>query len=125
MQMDEVTQQNAALVEQAAAASQSMADQARALGDTLLRYRLGGAADRASGPGSAVSVVTAAPGSSSRTLPRDERRAQERPWSGGKAKVAHLKPRRHKPGEAAPVARVAAEPAPAVHNDSDSEWQEF
>jgi methyl-accepting chemotaxis protein len=47
MQMDEVTQQNSALVELAAAASQSMADQARALGETLVRYRLGGSAERA------------------------------------------------------------------------------
>ena len=39
MQMDEVTQQNAALVEQAAAASQSMADQARALGEKMGQYR--------------------------------------------------------------------------------------
>jgi methyl-accepting chemotaxis protein len=125
MQMDEVTQQNVALVEQAAAASQSMADQARALGDTLLRYRLGAAADRTFETSIAgVPVVTAA-GNGSRALPRDERRAQERPWSGGKAKVAQLKPRRHKPGGATPVARVAAEPAPAIHNDSDSEWKEF
>jgi hypothetical protein len=50
MQMDEVTQQNAALVVQAAAASQSMADQVRAPGDTLLRYRLGAAAERAFDP---------------------------------------------------------------------------
>jgi methyl-accepting chemotaxis protein len=126
MQMDEVTQQNAALVEQAAAASQSMGDQARALGDTLLRYRLGAAADRTFDTGIAgVPVVAAAAGNGSRALPRDERRAQERPWSGGKAKVAQSKPRRHKPGGATPVARVAAEPAPAIHNDSNSEWKDF
>jgi predicted HAD superfamily Cof-like phosphohydrolase len=126
MQMDEVTQQNAALVEQAAAASQSMADQARALGDTLVRYRLGGVADRTFDTGIASApVVVAVTGNGSRALPRDERRAQARPWSGGKAKVAQLKPRRHKPGDAAPAARVAAEAAPAVHNDSDSEWKDF
>jgi methyl-accepting chemotaxis protein len=126
MQMDEVTQQNAALVEQAAAASQSMADQARALGDTLVRYRLGGAAERTFDTGMvSVPVVAAAPGNGSRALARDERRAQERPWSGGKAKVAQLKPRRPKPAGAAPAASVAAESAPAVHNDSDSEWKDF
>jgi methyl-accepting chemotaxis protein len=121
MQMDEVTQQNAALVEQAAAATQSMTDQARALGDTLVRYRLGAAADR-----TFDTVVAVAPGNAGRALPRDERRAQERPWSGGgKAKVAPLKPRRHNPGEAAPVARVASQTAPAVRNDSVSEWKDF
>jgi methyl-accepting chemotaxis protein len=41
MQMDELTQQNAALVEQATAASQAMTDQARQLSDSMGRYRLG------------------------------------------------------------------------------------
>jgi methyl-accepting chemotaxis protein len=40
-QMDEVTQQNAALVEQAAAASASMSDQAKALDQMMARYRVG------------------------------------------------------------------------------------
>jgi methyl-accepting chemotaxis protein len=75
MQMDEVTQQNAALVEQATAASQSMADQARALGDTLVRYRLGAAADRTFDTGiSSVPVVAAAPGNGEQALPRWRRR---------------------------------------------------
>ena len=38
MQMDEMTQQNAALVEQATAASQSMAEQARALTNLMQKY---------------------------------------------------------------------------------------
>lgn len=40
MQMDEMTQQNAALVEEATAASRSMADQARMLSESLAHYRL-------------------------------------------------------------------------------------
>ena len=40
MQLDELTQQNAALVEEASAASRSMADQARALNDMVNRYRV-------------------------------------------------------------------------------------
>ncbi len=40
MQMDELTQQNAALVEQATAASQGMADQARELNEMMSRYRV-------------------------------------------------------------------------------------
>ncbi len=40
MQLDEITQQNAALVEQSSAASHSMADQVRALGDIMDRYRV-------------------------------------------------------------------------------------
>jgi methyl-accepting chemotaxis protein len=46
MQMDEMTQQNAALVEQATAASQSMADQARTLNEMMARYRLGNSTQR-------------------------------------------------------------------------------
>ncbi|NYE64091.1 methyl-accepting chemotaxis protein [Duganella sp. 1224] len=46
-QMDEVTQQNAALVEQAAAASQSMQDQAAALAEVVGFFRTGGAAGTA------------------------------------------------------------------------------
>jgi len=41
VQMDELTQQNAALVEEATASSQSMAGQVRELNDMLARYELG------------------------------------------------------------------------------------
>jgi methyl-accepting chemotaxis protein len=51
MQMDEMTQQNAALVEQASAASQAMAQQAKTLADMMSRYRISGAAV----PGAAIS----------------------------------------------------------------------
>jgi methyl-accepting chemotaxis protein len=44
VQMDELTQQNAALVEEATAASQSMAGQVRELNDMLGRYDTGAAA---------------------------------------------------------------------------------
>lgn len=40
VQLDEMTQQNAALVEQASAASQSMADQTRGLSEMLERYQV-------------------------------------------------------------------------------------
>ncbi len=43
-QMDEMTQQNAALVEQAAASSQSIVEQVQALNAMVARYRVGGAA---------------------------------------------------------------------------------
>jgi len=44
MQMDQGTQQNAALVEQAAAASQAIVEQAQALGAMIAVYNVGGAA---------------------------------------------------------------------------------
>ena len=44
MQMDELTQQNAALVEQATAASQGMTKQAGGLNEMMARYRIAEAA---------------------------------------------------------------------------------
>src|ERR1700733_4082038 len=44
-QLDQMTQDNAALVEQSSAASRSMAGQARALSETIERYRVAGDAD--------------------------------------------------------------------------------
>ena len=45
MQMDELTQQNSALVEQATASSQAMSEQARALDQMMSRYRVAASAD--------------------------------------------------------------------------------
>ncbi len=62
MQMDELTQQNAALVEQATASSQAMADQARELNEMMSRYQVSGevgtgrSASRGSACGSADGV---------------------------------------------------------------------
>jgi methyl-accepting chemotaxis protein len=52
MQMDEVTQQNAALVEQATAASHAMAEQAKALNELMSRYHVeaGSVQQREAGP---------------------------------------------------------------------------
>ncbi len=66
-QMDELTQQNAALVEEAAAASQSLAEQAAELNETMSRYRV----DAGSG----------------RAPVHPERRGADRPWSGGQARA--------------------------------------
>ncbi|MGB4673768.1 MAG: chemotaxis protein, partial [Azovibrio sp.] len=45
-QMDEMTQQNAALVEEAAAAAESLEEQARSLAEAVSVFRLQGAAGR-------------------------------------------------------------------------------
>ena len=66
-QMDELTQQNAALVEEAAAASKSLADQAGELHETMSRYRVD------AGPGPAAK--------------QSEHRAVPRPWSAGQARA--------------------------------------
>ncbi len=112
MQMDEMTQQNAALVEQATAASQSMAAQARSLNETMSRYQLesDGVAKNPHGASvtgrSQVGHAPArqpAPGKST-ARPSAERRSTERPWS---------KPLSHGPATAGVLA------------PSDAGWEEF
>jgi hypothetical protein len=56
MQMDTMTQQNAALVEEATAASHSMADQARRLNEMMARFQLDSGEER-----TAASARTRAP----------------------------------------------------------------
>jgi methyl-accepting chemotaxis protein len=51
VQMDQVTQQNAALVEEASAAAQSMAEQAKALQDAVAVFKLGNALQFETPPG--------------------------------------------------------------------------
>ena len=64
--MDELTQQNAALVEEATAASQSMAGQVRELNDMLARYELGaGSGARDAGQAGSAQPAAVAP----RTVP--------------------------------------------------------
>src|SRR5690348_3953581 len=84
MQMDELTQQNAALVEQATASSQAMADQARELNEMMNRYRV-----QRDAAGSALSSHDAAPAAQSSSATSAvaqaaqtvERRSRNRPWS--------------------------------------------
>ena len=97
MQMDQTTQQNAALVEEASAASQAIVEQAQALNGMIARYSVGG--DSASKPASKSAASAAASA---------ERRSQARPWAG----------------RAAPAASATAAPARKAAGD-DTEWKEF
>jgi methyl-accepting chemotaxis protein len=108
MQMDEMTQQNAALVEQATAATQSMADRARELNAMMSRYQI--EEGRASAP--AMAPTAASPAAS----PRVERRSTTRPWSGkgGKSTASVDK------APEAPASRKVA-----VAGAGDADWQEF
>ena len=120
MQMDELTQQNAALVEQATAASQAMADQARELNEMMNRYRVRQtASDRREHGQSALAAAAPASDQSSPAVAgrsgggeAQDRRRTTRPW----------KERDSKPAEAPPKAtrRLAANGA-----ESDSDWKEF
>jgi len=100
MQMDELTQQNAALVEQATAASQAMAEQVRGLNQMLDRYRVKDMIESAKSYAAPAATTPA---------PRAERRSGSRPWSAPARKRAN----------GAPEAAVV----PDVKNDN--EWREF
>jgi methyl-accepting chemotaxis protein len=117
MQMDEMTQQNAALVEEATAASQSMADQARDLNKMMNRYRIDQAtAEWVSAPTQRANAAAAA--TATEKPSKAERRAASRPWAKAPAKVAAV-PSGNSAGDAGAHKKVAGSAT------SDSDWQEF
>jgi methyl-accepting chemotaxis protein len=95
MAMDETTQQNAALVEEAAAASQAIVEQTQSLTNMVGRFNVGG---------SSAPVVT------EREVRRVERRAKDRPWAKAPA--------------ATPKVSVSAMLA-APQKVEGSDWSEF
>ena len=103
--MDEVTQQNAALVEEASSAAQALSEQAGKLSQMIARYRVG--------EGSADEAPRVAPRVDARRIPpaavRVERRSPTRPMTGRK---------RTSPAAAASPKRS---PPPA----GEEQWKEF
>jgi methyl-accepting chemotaxis protein len=97
--MDDVTQQNAALVEEASAAAQALSEQASNLTQLISRYKVGeGAAE----------AVHAAPQASA-AAPAVERRSPTRPMTGKKRPTA-----------------IAAAPARAANGAAGAEeWKDF
>ena len=95
LQMQHATQQNASLVEEAAAASESLREQAAGLMELMRQYR----ADASAQPPAASPVVA-------RTAPSAERRGPGRPWSGRSARAS----------------TPSASDKAAGH---DQEWQDF
>jgi methyl-accepting chemotaxis protein len=118
MQMDELTQQNAALVEQATAASQAMAEQVRGLNEMLARYRIAEGALTTNMKNAAAHASGAAVTNRADAPVRAERRGTSRPWAGkaGKATAATAV------AEISP-ARMAV--AQATGNGADTDWREF
>jgi methyl-accepting chemotaxis protein len=102
--MDDVTQQNAALVEQASAAAQALSEQATNLSHLSARYRVDD--DGSSAPPQMVQPAKP------KAPPMAERRAPNRPLSG-------------KPKPAASAAPKMAMPAAAVGAGAGEEWQDF
>ena len=95
-QLDEMTQQNAALVEEAAAASQAMGEQARDLNEQVSFF---------------MTTDTAA------AAPRIERRAANRPWQDMKTDDNEAAEKSE------PV--VQPRRSTVNSSEDDSEWEEF
>jgi len=72
--MDSMTQQNAALVEEASAAAQALSDQATNLTDLIAQYEVGATND--------TTRPAARPLAQASKPPAQERRAATRPWTG-------------------------------------------
>lgn len=100
--MDDVTQQNAALVEEASAAAQALTEQASNLTQLISRYRVG------EGESSALPSAVARP---ARIAVAVERRAANRPMTGKKRPAA------------AAVARAPARSAGG--NAAEEQWKNF
>jgi methyl-accepting chemotaxis protein len=103
MQLDELTQQNAALVEQASAASQSMAEQARGLNESMARYKVG--------DGQLANVLLHQPAVVPASTPAVPAPARRKTPVASKAAAARP--------VAAPAARAAAA------GGDDAVWKEF
>lgn len=113
MQMDELTQQNAALVEQATAASQAMAEQARELNEMMARYAVLETALQVADTG--VRAITPVAPKGAAGAKKSERRSTKRPWAG-------RTPRSESKHTAADLSDTASR---RLGNAADSDWQEF
>ncbi|WP_191554833.1 methyl-accepting chemotaxis protein [Brevundimonas aurantiaca] len=76
-QMDQVTQQNAAMVEQSTAASHSLAQEAQSLQASVARFKVGSAAQAAAAPAPTRAPAPAPP----RARPPTARSRPSRPWA--------------------------------------------
>jgi len=106
--MDDVTQQNAALVEEASAAAQALTEQASNLMQLIARYKVGESA-------AGAMPVRTAPKTAAPARPAPERRSPERPLMGK---------RRAQATAAAAAARPGAARAQAPATETE-EWKDF
>ncbi len=105
-QIDEVTQQNTSLVEEAATASTTMGEQARNLNKMVGFFKT-----NASSISAATSCKQTAPKLQASDL--EERRTATRPWTDKPVEKASPKP-------ATPASKVVGQ-----NHSSDSDWEEF
>ncbi|WP_414636842.1 methyl-accepting chemotaxis protein [Aquabacterium sp.] len=124
VQLDQMTQQNASLVEESAAAAESLKDQASRLVDGVAMFRLADAPAAAAKP---AIRTTAKP------APATARKPAAQPAGKPLSKPAEAKPKAAaapaKPATAKPVlmrpAPASAQPAAAATADAGGDWESF
>ena len=113
-QLDQMTQQNAALVEQSAAAAESLKDQAHRLVDAVAVFRVSADAGRLEAP--ALKKPASPP---ARITPSLSAKPKARPVVRQAAPKPAAKP------APKPTPKPAAKPAPAVAEEDAGDWQSF
>jgi methyl-accepting chemotaxis protein len=113
MQLDAMTQQNSALVEEASAASESMAGQARGLAEMMGKYAV--AQDVAAAGSAALAGSRGGPAPPE----TQERRSVGRPWAKADTKPYPAKPFTPR------AANGRTPPNVSATNGTDQEWEQF
>jgi len=127
-QMDEGTQQNAALVEQAAAAAQSLQDQAATLAGLVGRFQTDGSQARtvAAAPAAVKPAARPAPAASASAAPRKPAAAPAARATIPAPKAAPAKPAAAAAPKAdAPAAKPAGKPSRLPAGDDEGDWETF
>ncbi|UWE14829.1 methyl-accepting chemotaxis protein [Herbaspirillum huttiense] len=127
-QMDEGTQQNAALVEQAAAAAQSLQDQAATLAGLVGRFQTDGSQARSvpAAPAAVKPAARPAPAASSSAAPRKPTAAPAARATIPAPKAAPAKPAAAAAPKAdAPAAKPAGKPSRLPAGDDEGDWETF
>jgi len=120
--LDQMTQQNAALVEESAAAAESLKDQAHRMTTVVANYNLGGASDFAFAPAPSAHVPVAAKAIAKAAAFKPAATAKAK--TTAKAPVAAAKPAASRAAPA-PVAAAAAPAAASGASGASDDWESF
>ncbi|MCH8857015.1 MAG: hypothetical protein IIA03_12430, partial [Proteobacteria bacterium] len=125
VQLDQMTQQNAALVEESAAAAESLREQSARMAEAISVFRLSGGATRASAAKTAAPKAAAPKATAAQPAPR--------PATAGGATTPAARPAAKAAASASPKAAPAVKPAPAPARAAapspapkdDGDWETF
>ncbi len=126
--LDQMTQQNAALVEESAAAAESLKDQAHRMTTVVANYNLGGASDigsfAAPAPAAHVPMAAKAIAKAAATKPASATKPAVKPAAKPATAAKPAAAARPAAPKAAPTS-VAPAPAPAAASGASDEWESF